>query len=247
MKRFWNDASVTATGDGFGVLLDGRPMRLPGGGALRIPGLPLAEAVAAEWAAAGGGAGSGEMTLDDVPLTRLVATANDRIAPDPGPSVDALAGYGETDLLCYRAEERSLAALQAREWQPLLDWSARALDAPLRVTTGLMPVPQDPGALRALRRAVAAHPPLELAALGVAVPALGSLVLGLALSAGLLDAAAAHRLSVLDELHQEAAWGEDAEAAIRRAHVAGDVALAARLLDRTRAGGGRAGGAGAPA
>ena len=235
MKRFWNDAAATETDGGFAVLLDGRPMRLPGGGGLRIPARALAEAVAAEWGAAGGGAAGGEMTLDEVPLTRLVATANDRIAPDPDATVEALSRYGEGELLCYRAGERALAARQAREWQPLLDWSARVLDAPLRVTTGVMPMPQDPAALRALRRAVAAHPPVELAALGVAVPALGSLVLGLALSRGRLDAAEAHRLSVLDELHQEASWGEDAEAGARRAGVAADVALAALLLDRARA------------
>ena len=46
-----------------------------------------------------------------------------------------------------------------------------------------MPVAQDPQALAALAQAVAAHAPTGLAALGVAVPALGSLVLGLAMAA----------------------------------------------------------------
>jgi chaperone required for assembly of F1-ATPase len=76
---------------------------------------------------------------------------------------------------------------------------------------------------------------LALAALGVAVPALGSLVLGLALAEGELDAASAHRIAVLDEVFQESLWGYDAEAAARRAHVAGDIAVAGRFLELVRA------------
>ncbi|UFN51146.1 chaperone, ATP12 [Roseomonas sp. OT10] len=234
MKRFWDDAAVAELPDGFGVALDGRPLRLPGGGGLRLPRRSLAEAVAEEWRRAGGTRG-GEASLEELPLTRLIGTAQDRIAPDPAPSVEAIAAYGATDLLCYRATERALAEKQARDWQPLLDWAALELDALLRVTTGLMPVDQDPASLAALRRAVVAHTPLELAALGVAVPALGSLVLGLALSRGRLDAAEAHRLATLDEAHQEAFWGVDAEAAARRVRAAADVALADRLLHLARA------------
>jgi chaperone required for assembly of F1-ATPase len=211
------------------VLLDGRPVRLPGGAPLSVASLPLAEAIAAEWASAGGAKG-GEMGFGDVPLTRLVGTAQERIAPDPGPTVAAIAKYAETDLLCYRAEDSRLAAEQAQAWGPLLDWATLQLDAPLRVTTGLMPVPQDPQALAALRRAVAAHAPVALSALGVLVPGLGSLVLGLAVSRGRLSAEEAHSLSTLDERFQERFWGVDAEAAARRARAAAEIALAARLL-----------------
>ena len=44
----------------------------------------------------------------------------------------------------------------------------------------------------------------------------------------------AHELGALDELFQAEAWGEDAEAAARRAAIAADVALAARFLQLTR-------------
>ncbi|MFL1460865.1 ATP12 family protein [Roseococcus sp. DSY-14] len=226
MKRFWTGVAVSEEGGAFAVRLDGRPVRLPGGGTLSVAARPLAEALAAEWDAAGR---QGEMRWDEVPLTRLVGTAAERIAPDPAPTVAALARYGETDLLCYRAEEGELAAAQAREWTPWLGWARDSLGAGLAVTEGLMPAPQPPAALAALERAVAAHPPLGLAALGVLVPALGSLVLGLAVTRAGLDPAEAHRLSLLDELHQEARWGLDWEAEERRARVAADLAVAARL------------------
>ena len=52
---------------------------------------------------AGGGKG-GDMSFADTPLTRLAGTAQQRIAPDPAPTIDAIARYAESDMLCYRAE-----------------------------------------------------------------------------------------------------------------------------------------------
>ncbi len=235
MKRFWDKAETAEAEGRFAVLLDGRPVRLPGGTPLSVESRALAEAVAAEWQQAGGAKG-GDFTHEQVPLTRVVGTAAERIAPDPAPTVAAIAKYGETDLLCYRAEDRRLAERQAAAWDPILDWATLTLDAPLRTTAGVMPVAQSPDALAALGRAVAAHPPLELAALGVAVPALGSLVLGLALAAGRLDADQAQDLATVDERFQEEFWGLDAETAERRARIAADVALAARLITLARSG-----------
>jgi chaperone required for assembly of F1-ATPase len=230
MKRFWDTATAAPSDNGFAVLLDGRPMHLPGGPELRIRPRLLAAAIAAEWQSAGGAKG-GEMSFADTPLTRLAGTAQQRIAPDPAPTIDAIARYGETDLLCYRAATpEGLVRRQARLWQPWLDWATLTHDAPLRVTTAIAPIRQHRDSVAALRRAVAALNVEVLAALGIAVPALGSLVLGLALAAGKLDAPAACALGTLDELFQVEQWGEDAEAAARRAAIAADVALAARFI-----------------
>ena len=89
--------------------------------------------------------------------------------------------------------------------------------------------------INALRRVVHRYDPYTLAGLGIAVPALGSLVLGLALAEGQLDAAEAHRLGALEELFQVEQWGEDEEAARRRANVAADIAVAARFMRLARA------------
>ncbi|MDJ0388360.1 ATP12 family protein [Roseomonas sp. E05] len=234
MKRFWEQAAAAPVEGGYTILLDGRPLRLPGRSGLVLPRAPLAEAVAREWQEAGGEKG-GEMRMEEVPLTRVVATALERMAPDPMPSVAALARYGETDLLCYRAQEPRLAARQAEAWQPLLDWAALQFDAPLRVTSGVMPVAQSLEALAALRAALALLPVLELAALGVAVPALGSAVLGLALARERVDAEEACRLAFLDEAFQQELWGTDEEAVARQRAVMEDVKLAGRLLALARA------------
>jgi len=235
VKRFWDRATAEPVDDGYAILLDGKPMHLPGGATLRLAHPPLAHAVAAEWQLAGGGKG-GEMSFADTPLTRLAGTAQGRIAANPGATADAIARYAETDLLCYRAEApEALVRRQEAAWQPWLDWAERRHGAKLRVTSGIVAIRQHRGSIAALHAAVGTLDIWALTALGVAVPALGSMVLGLALAEQLLDPAAAHALGALDELFQAEQWGEDAAAAARRRAVADDIAVAARMIALTRA------------
>ena len=236
MKRFWHVASLIEQDNAYSVALDGKPMRLPGGPELRLPHRGLADAVAAEWQAAGGAQG-GTFSLEDVPLTRLAGTAQHQIAPDPAPTAAALARYAESDLLCYRANHpEALVVRQHHAWQPWLDWSAQKFGARLVTTNTINHVPQPEPALAALREATAGLDAFQLAGLGILVPAYGSLVLGLAVSAGDLTASEAHLLSVLDELFQESLWGEDTDALKRRAYVAQDIATAGTFLNLTKQG-----------
>ena len=230
MKRFWDTVELAQAGEEHRILLDGKPINLPNGGVLHVGPPALAAAIAEEWRVAGGAKG-GDMSFADTPLTRIAGTARERIALNPAPTQDAIARYGETDLLCYRAEiPRALADRQHQSWQPWLDWATAAFDAPLRVTSGVVPVRQHHDSVNALRRRVGAYDPYVLAGLGIAVPALGSLVLGLALAEGRLDAAEAFVLGALEELFQLEQWGEDEEAAHRRENVAADIALAERFI-----------------
>jgi chaperone required for assembly of F1-ATPase len=230
MKRFWDTAAVAATTDGWQVALDGKPLRLPGGAPLVLPSLALAEAIADEWQRAGGRKG-GEMSFADTPLTRMAGTAQERVAPQAEAVALELARYGESDLLCYRAEEPdALVQRQAEQWQPWLDWAAQRYGARLLVTAGVMHQAQPPQALAALAAAVAAQSPPALTALGIIVPATGSLVLGLAVADGALDAPGATRAAQLDELYQAELWGVEWESQERREKMAAEIALAARFL-----------------
>ncbi len=238
-QRIWDEARAApapggAGPGGFAIFLDAKPLRVPGGGPLILPTRPLAEAIAREW----GSRPKGErIGADDLLLTRLAATAQERIAPAPGPTIAAIAAYGGSDLLCYRAAEpEALVRRQDAMWQPWLDWAARELGAPLRITTGVMPLAQDPSALAALGSAVAAASVPALAALGLVVPALGSLVLGLALIRGRIGAAEAANASLLDEMFQAELWGEDPLAAERRDAIRVEIAIATRYVALAEAG-----------
>jgi chaperone required for assembly of F1-ATPase len=231
MKRFWDNATAEAVGDLWQVLLDGKPMRLPGGAPLLLGSPALAEAVAAEWQAAGGRKG-GEMSFANTPLTRLAGTAQERVAPKVEAVALELAKYGESDLLCYRAEEpQALVDRQAAQWQPWLDWAEARYGARLEVTAGVMHRAQPAASVAALAAAVAAQGVPALAALGIIVPATGSLVLGLAVAEGALDADGATKASQLDELFQAELWGVEWESQERRERVAAEIAMAARYLE----------------
>lgn len=199
---------------------------------LTVPSAALAQAIADEWAAQ-----SDRIAVRSMPLTQLAATALDRAATDRQAYIRQIAVYGETDLVCYRAESpRALVVRQAKVWQPLVDWAQEALAAALTVTGGVNPVEQTSDTLAALRAAVDAHDAFELAALGLATAASGSLIVALALSHGRLDAGAAFEAGYLDELWQIEQWGRDEEAEIRQQNARTDLEIAARFFDlyRTR-------------
>jgi chaperone required for assembly of F1-ATPase len=230
LKRFWQTAAAASHDGAWRIVLDGKPMHLPGGRPLCVDSEALARALAAEWQNAGEQTG-GTWSMEDLPLTQLAATALHRIAPDPAPTVAALAKYAGSDCLCYRAEHpEALMVRQHHAWQPWLEWAASTYGARLHVSHGIMPIQQPGDALAALAAALARRTIWELAGLGVLVPAYGSLVLGLAVADGQLSASAAHELAALDELFQESRWGEDAAATARRGAIARDVATAEVFL-----------------
>jgi chaperone required for assembly of F1-ATPase len=231
MKRFWRHATVAPlAADGFGLRLDGRPLRLPGGAALTVATRQLAEAIAAEWNAAGGGLGA-EVSWDALPLSRLAGTAQERISPDPAAFVRAILRFGASDLLCYRAETpEALVAREAAGWQPWLAWLERRHGVRLAVTSTVAPLAQSPRELARLAAVVEGLSPPILAALGVAVPLLGSLVLGLALADRALTASEAFGLAMLDEEFQAERWGRDAEAEDRRGRMAAELEEVDRFL-----------------
>lgn len=208
-RRFWTTADLRPADGGFEVMLDSRVLRTPGKHALVLPTEGLARAVADEW-----------LAQDDViapqtmPLTRAVNSAVEKVAPQFDAVAAMLASYAGTDLLSYRATDpQVLIDMQAREWDPLIDWSADHLGAPLRVTRGVIPIDQDPEALDGPHARVRAQDLWGLTALHDLVTVPGSLILGLAVIEGRIDGNEAHRLSRIDEDFQAERWGADDEAA----------------------------------
>jgi chaperone required for assembly of F1-ATPase len=226
VKRVYNKVEGRSAEGGYGIALDGRPMRTPAKRDLIVPSTAIAAAIAAEWDAQ-----QDEIRPATMPLTRLAATAIDRTAFQRNQVVAETANFAGTDLVCYRAEHQpALAARQQALWQPLIDWATLRFDAPLSVTAGVIPTQQNPASLKAFATAVAAHDDFRLTALHTLTAACGSLVIALALVEGRLDADGAFAASQLDESFQIEAWGEDAEAAARREALAADIAAAARFL-----------------
>ncbi|MEO0991794.1 MAG: ATP12 family protein [Pseudomonadota bacterium] len=209
LKRFWTETSVAYTeGEGWQVLLDKRVLRTPGKSMLVLPTEQLAAAVSAEWAAQDEKVDPGTM-----PMTRTANSAIERVAPQREAIVPMLAAYGETDLLSYRAEgPDALVRRQADGWDPLLDWAADTLKAPLGVTAGLIHASQPHSSLITLRRQIEELSNFQLAAAHDLIAISGSLILALATMHGRLAPDAAWKLSRVDEDWQSEQWGADEEA-----------------------------------
>lgn len=230
MKRFYKQAAVTKTAAGFAIELDGRSIKTPARAALAVPSRALAEAIAAEWQAQG-------ETIDprSMPLTGLANAAIDRVAPDPAAFAAGLAQYGESDLLCYRAEGPApLVERQAVHWDPILAWARRRYDVELKVMEGVIHQPQPEATVARLARAVSARSPFELAGLSPLVTVSGSLIIALALSEGELDVEQAWAAATVDDQWQAEKWGEDAEAVHALANRRIDFNAGARFLELLR-------------
>ena len=218
MRRFWREAKAVAGGHGWSIELDGRSLRTPAKAVLAVPTDELAEAIAEEWNTCG-------ETVDPraMPLTGLANAAIDRVAPDPESFAEGLAKYGESDLLCYRAEApQALADRQEQAWGALLAWARRRYDVDFTVTGGILHTPQPEATVARLRHAVAALDAFRLAGLSPLVTIGGSLVAGLAVLEEAATAEEAWKSVSLDERWQLEQWGSDAEA---------ESALAARYRD----------------
>lgn len=225
-KRFYETVGVNKVEDGFTVVLDGRPVRTPEKSAFTVPTEALAKAMAEEWDAQ-----EEEINFDAMPISRLAGTVIDRIATRRDEVVDSILKYAGTDMLCYRVEHpNDLVVRQAKQWQPLLDWAAETHGVNLEVTTGILPLSQKDACHAALRKAVSAHDDWQMAGLTNAVQACGSLVVGLALVAGRIDADEAFEVSELEATHQIEQWGEDAEATQRRKTLKAEIGMTAAYL-----------------
>lgn len=208
-KRFWKDASTEAVPGGYTVRLDARGVKTPAKTPLVVPTLAMAMAIADEWQAQ-----EGLVRPHTMPLTRMANSALDKVTPLHAQVVAEVAGFGGSDLLCYRAAgPEDLAARQRQGWDPLLDWSALRLDAPLFQTAGVIHIGQPADSLARLTQHVAAQDAFRLTALHDLVAITGSLVLGLAVARQRLSADEAWALSRLDEDWQAEQWGIDEEAA----------------------------------
>jgi len=204
MKRFWKTVSIDAER---GIRLDERPVRTPGRLPLTLPTDALADAVADEWRAVAEGA---EIDPRTMPLTGLANAAIERIGPDPATFAAGLAAFGESDLLCYRAESPDdLVARQAALWDPLLDWASQRYDVHFVVAPGIMHRHQPPATIARLREAMMARTAYELAGLAPIVTIGGSLVAALALFEGAASPDAVWHAIELDEDWQAEQWGRD--------------------------------------
>jgi chaperone required for assembly of F1-ATPase len=227
MKRFWRTAAAVEREDGWGVELDGKPLRTPTRVPLFAPTEALAQAIADEWNGV-------EEKVDprSMPLTGLANAAIDRVVVDKNTFADGLARYAEADLACYRAEgPQGLIERQAKDWDALLSWGRRRFDVDFCTTSGITHVDQPAATVERLSHAISALDAFRLAGLSPLITIGGSLLAALGVLEGAFTPEQAWDAVSLDDRWQLEKWGSDAEAEAALASRRWDFLAAARFLE----------------
>lgn len=223
-RRFYKDVTVTEAEGGFGVALDNRALRTPGGHVLALPTRALAEMVAEEWR------GQGEFILQaDMHATRLANTAQESVPPAHDAVAASVARYAASDTLCYFADApEALVERQDAQWAPVLERAERELGLAFTRASGITHQDQPPATLERVTAIAAGLDDFRLAGLAFGAALFSSAVLALGVLRGWFSGEAAFDLARLDEAFQEDQWGVDAEAAERTDRLR----VEARVLDQ---------------
>lgn len=226
-KRFYTEVSVSEGEGGHAIHLDGRPVKTPVKNALVAPTARLAELIRDEWA--------NQVEVIDprtMPVTRLVNTAIDGIAPDTQPVFEDILRFSSSDALCYRADgPDNLVLRQTEQWDPIIDWAANELGARFILIEGIMPQEQPREATAAFAVTLRKYDhPIALAALHTITSLTGSAILALAFAEGRITAEEAWKLAHLDEDWTNEHWGVDADAEHRRAQRLDEMRAAAETF-----------------
>ena len=226
-KRFYKEARAVERGGTFVLELDGKPARTPARNPLAVPQRELGGLLAAEWNALGEIIDPAQM-----PLTRLVNVAIDRVAGEGDAIAADIANYAGSDLVCYRVGEPvGLAAAQAAAWDPVLDWARDTLGARFLLSEGIRHIEQPEASLAAVRVEIGkVERPFARAALATATALTGSALIALMLARGALTPDGAWHAAHVDEDWNISQWREDADAMRRRAARRAEFDVAAKVL-----------------
>lgn len=205
--RFWAKVTVEPSADDrmWVINLDGRPLKLPQGTRLAIASKELATAVAEEWAVLPPGA---RYSASLFPLTQLMASQIEHVAPQRADIISRLVDYGMTDALCYRPPGVLGVTMEGLMTPPLRHFAERYGVMPA-VTQGVMPLEHAPDLKAVFCSVLATLGDAYLTCVSVCAQATGSLILALGLTEGWVTMEQACTILEAEERHHMAKWGED--------------------------------------
>ncbi|MDI2090279.1 ATP12 family chaperone protein [Commensalibacter oyaizuii] len=231
LRRFWDHVHLQEHENGFQILLDTRPVKLPQKTVLHIKNKVLAQKIVKEWEQAGSKKGD-VFSFEQLPLTRMVGTMIEKIIPNRNMYVDVLIPYLNGDLLCYHADTpKQLVNKQQEYWLPLVHWFQERFSVQLITKTGIMPITQSPITVQTVQNYLSNLTDGELTAFAVLVPLLGSIILTCAMKENQINAKYAFELAYLDETVQAEIWGYDSQQQGRLDKICKDIEEASEFLE----------------
>ncbi|KRA45792.1 ATP12 family chaperone protein [Devosia sp. Root635] len=231
-KRFYKEVAAGPVDGGFVVTLDGRPVRTPGRKLpVVVPAAAIATAMAEEWA------GQGEF-IDPatMPMVRLVNSAVESGEEMIPAFREEVIKFASTDLMLYRAESpQELVSEQEVAWDNALTTLARHFGVSFQPTMGIIHQSQPKPTLDRLAEALGNENLLTMTALVSITGLTGSGLLAIGLWSKLFSPDQVWKAAHVDEDYQISQWGQDEEAADRRARRRVEFDTAVAVLDAMRA------------
>ncbi|MGZ9097592.1 MAG: ATP12 family chaperone protein [Micavibrio sp.] len=204
MKRFYTLVTTRKDGNGYLILLDGKPIKTPDGRLVSVPTETLAGHVVQEWARQ-----SEVIDSETMPLTQILVTAQGRGEKDRPDIEKTILGYLDTDLLCYRAElPAALVARQSASWDPWLKWFEAQSGVTLLTTPGLSALVQPKAAHDYTTRVVKAADQWHFTVIQMVTAVTGSIVLGMAFAAGAATPDNVFQAAQVEELYRSELYNE---------------------------------------
>lgn len=230
-KRFYTEVAAGPVDGGFVVTLDGRPVRTPGRKLpVIVPAAAIATAMAKEWA------GQGEfINPATMPMVRLVNSAIESGEAMIPAFREEVIKFAANDLMLYRAESpRELVSEQEQTWDAALTALARHFGVSFQPTIGIIHQVQPQVTLDRLATALDGEGLLVLTALVSITGLTGSGLLAIGLWHKIFSPDQVWNAAHVDEDFQVAQWGQDEEAAERRAMRRVEFDTAVAVLDALR-------------
>ncbi|WP_370189698.1 ATP12 family chaperone protein [Qipengyuania sp.] len=230
MKRFYKEATAQQSDLGHHVALDGRPIKTQGGQLQLVASAALAQALADEWAEQGETIDPARFAFRD-----MVDYALDVVPGTRAEIIEKLLRYADTDTLCYRAHpDEPLWQRQREVWDPLVEALERREGIRFERVSGILAKSHPRETMARLEARLAEMDDFTLAALEQLTALAASLCIGLAALEDGADGEALWAAANLEEDWQIEQWGEDEEAATRRARRLGEFLKAIEFVRLAR-------------
>ncbi|MGQ0526523.1 MAG: ATP12 family protein [Alphaproteobacteria bacterium] len=228
MKRLYKLVSVSEV---YELMLDGKPVKTPGGHRLIAPNRLIGGKLVGEW-----GAQDKEIVPATMPFTQFLSTKFDRVIPQRTEIEAAVLKYLDTDLLCYRTgHPPALAVQQAQAWDPWLVWFEERFGCRPEVTTSLNALMQGAAIYGKLESFIRAQDEDVFNILQFVTSVSGSLILAVGFIGDIIAPEQVFACMRVEEsykagLYDEEKYGADPMQAKRDTSIRHDLASAAEFL-----------------
>lgn len=207
----------------FRILLDKKPIVLPGKTILEVDTLKMANCIAQEWRNVAKTKGD-VVSYQKLPMTRIVGTMIEKISPKRDIYINALIPYFNSDCLCYFSDNSAqLLARQKEAWLPAIKLFENKFGFSVKTTLGVMPIIQDFEGIKQIKNYLMNLSDAKLTAMTLLVPSLGSFILSILIVERVYSPSEAYTIAFFDELYQSKVWGQDREQEKKHTEIKTDI------------------------